>query len=97
MAMVISKQRENGKNSENGENGEKEIAAVAAMRDLIAEYGYAHAINALDQCIQGSPEIRQWHFDGFSPLLEMVAEHEGVQQEIAVLGYLLEADGGESR
>ncbi|MFG6105405.1 hypothetical protein U2F10_24335 [Leptothoe sp. EHU-05/26/07-4] len=101
MTMVISKQRENGKNRENGENdenGEKEIAAIAAMQDLIAKFGFAHAINALDQCIQGNPDIQKWHYDGFSPLLEMVAEHEGkdVQKEISVLGYLLEDRGDES-
>ena len=80
----------------------RELAAVAAMRDLIAEYGYAHAINALDRCIQGNPDIQKWHYDGFSPLLEMVAEHEGkgegegeegVQGEIEVLGYLIEDRG----
>lgn len=68
----------------------RELEAIAAMRDLIAEFGLAHAINALDQCIQDNPDIKPWHHKGFSPLLEMVAEHEGVPGEITVLGYLLE-------
>ena len=70
----------------------KELEAIAAMQDLIAKFGFAHAINALDRCIQDNPDANQWEHDGFSPLLEMVAEQEGVLGEITVLSYLLETD-----